>query len=134
MKITVKDLDQTFELTGSVNEVIKFAQSKYPVYPTNPSKPYLKSNANPTEIRKHADDVEDYETKKAEYVLAKGNYSTDTNEINKNLEDWIKNHAGLLNIPTKSQDKVWNKAWEDGHSDGYYEVYNKLMDLIDLFE
>jgi hypothetical protein len=32
------------------------------------------------------------------------------------------------------QSKVWWKAWEDGHSYGYYEVYQKLDDLVELFE
>ena len=37
-------------------------------------------------------------------------------------------------VPKQYQDKVFSHAYQEGHSNGYDEVYNYLLDLVNIFE
>lgn len=43
-------------------------------------------------------------------------------------------HKALEQIPSKYREKVLNYAYEQGHSSGWSEVYNYVLDLIDIFK
>lgn len=46
------------------------------------------------------------------------------------IEMYIKQQAGLFEIPEQYREKVWNKALE---KDSYFEIYQELDELTDLF-
>lgn len=50
-------------------------------------------------------------------------------------EQYEKEAAKLLKaVPKQYHEKVKWLAWEYGHSCGYQEVYNYLLNLVDIFE
>ena len=55
-------------------------------------------------------------------------------EVNVLIEGFIKKESGLFDIPEQYQNKVYYRAYSDGHSAGYYEVYQKLCELVEIFE
>lgn len=117
---------------GSVNDAIEYVRTLYPKYPETPVKPRLQTST-PTEHRKYADELEKFNELMITYREEKVMYQKKVNEINSELEMYIKEIAGMNCIPEQYREKIWNKAWEDGHSSGYSEVYNELCELVDIF-
>lgn len=103
-----------------------------PNHPRPPQKP--NSGAAPEEYRIHADLIEKYEAAMVEYNANRDVISKHNHEVDKLIEKYIKSVSGLNDIPEQYRKKVWEKAWSDGHSYGYYEIYQKVVDLVDIFE
>jgi len=117
----------------NVYETIEYAKSKYKKYPVKPPKPYLK-------VKHSAEDAKEYASLLLKYEEENKNYNEECALvrhynllIDAAIEAYIKEEAELNLVPEKSRDKVYALAYEQGHSDGYYEVYQKLSTLIDLF-
>lgn len=102
--------------------------------PTKPREPRL-SSTSPTddEIAKYQTDKMQYEVDKTEYLDEMRHHREFQTNLYNLLEEYIKDVSGLNSIPAQYQDKVYSHAWEDGHSDGYYSVYQKLVELIKIF-
>lgn len=129
-KLTLKDLQEY----GDVYQGIKFAQSFYPEYPKKPTKPFLKNGHSSEDTVKYAESLKEYETLMEEYRSGMEEYRIAKNNVEKVIEEYIKDMAVITTVPPQYRDKVYQKAWADGHSSGFYEVYNCLNDLIEIFE
>ena len=104
--------------------------------PAYKTKPLLKSSkAGPNELRALADEIEEWEkyNKKRDAIIKKqGNAAPNMGDI---CAEFIKIESGLRDkVPAKYQDKVYSFAWDIGHSSGYSEVYNYLLDLVNIFD
>lgn len=131
-KLTIERLKESF--SHDVNAGIDFAKEFYPAYPEKPSKPILKRDGTSKEATQYAKDLADWENADIEYKKQKDAYNKGKNQVDEVIESFIKDLAGLNNIPEKYREKVWSKAWQEGHSSGYSEVYNCLVDLLDIFQ
>ena len=40
----------------------------------------------------------------------------------------------LEQVPEQYRDKLWEYAYMQGHSCGYQEVYNYMLDLVEIFK
>ena len=104
-------------------------------YPEKPRKPVLLTGANSEAIRVYADAFAEFEKKFAEFETDRAIYYQRKGEIEHMVGDLIKSESGLDSIvPVLYRDKIWSIAWDAGHSDGYYEVYQWLCKLVEIFE
>ena len=103
-------------------------------YPEKPRKPVLLTGANSEAIRAYADAFAEFEKKFAELEVERSDYYKRKSEIEAQVVELIKNESGFYSIPEQYQNKVWNFAWEEAHGNGYYEVYNFLERMVDIFE
>jgi len=55
------------------------------------------------------------------------------NDINDVIIEYIKSESGLGKVPEQYRDKLYRIAYERGHSSGFYEVYQELCELVDIF-
>lgn len=53
---------------------------------------------------------------------------------NLDMEYKTKCNELLKEIPSRYRDKVFDYAYREGHSSGYSEVYNYLLDLVEIFK
>lgn len=118
-----------------IHNAVEFVKTLHPKYPEIPQKPKLPTiKSTPAEHRQYADDLEKYENQMVAYRKEKEKYQTKVNELNGELEKFIKEMSGLNTIPEQYRSKVWSLAWENGHACGYGDVYNHLLDLVDIFK
>jgi len=115
-------------------ENIEFALSFIPEYQQHLRKPCLKSTS-PTleESKKYTEDLKAYVDDKVKVDLLNDSRRKIENKIYSIIIDYIKEESGLNQIPEQYRDKVYRKAYEDGHSSGHYEVYQKLVELVEIF-
>lgn len=133
MKITKEYLSEKFG--EKVYEAAEFARKSYPSYPEQPQKPFLSRTHTSRDAAIYGRGLMDYERKINEWKVRRDKYRDECNEIDVAVQDYIREVSGLNDIvPKQYQDKVYAIAYEDGHSAGYYEVYNKLSTLIEIFE
>ena len=118
----------------SLYEAIEWAKAQYPEWPQSLKKPFLDRNASATDAHEYAKKLEQYEKALVTHKEERRIYGEKTLEINATIEVLIKVQAGLEKVPEKSRSKVWSKAYQDGHSSGYYQVYQELCELVELFE
>ena len=104
-------------------------------YPEKPRKPSLPSKHTAEMARAHAVNMEVFEAEFAEFETDREIYYQRKGEIEHMVGDLIKSESGLDSIvPVLYRDKIWSIAWDAGHSDGYYEVYQWLCKLVEIFE
>lgn len=113
---------------------IEYATSKYPKYLKTPTKPIISNNPTSDEVFAYAHKLKEYEDLIVIYDEQKNNRLEKIDEINDIVEEFIKEAAYLKSVPEKYRDNVYSKAYSDGHSGGFYEVYQKLCNLCEIFE
>lgn len=119
----------------NVYEAIEFVKKLEPEYKPRPRKPFLSSNAISSEVEKYAVLLKQFELDIADYENLQQSNRELCRDLNSVLEEYIKKEAGLFEtVPEDKQSKVWNYAWQQGHSSGYTEIYNYLLDIVELFE
>lgn len=121
---------------GNFIEILSILEAaKISTYEYRPVKPSSKlAEHTPAGLRALADEIDAYETEKAEFDYWADAARTFNAAVDQKIEDTIKRDAGLYEIPEQYRGKVWNKAWQDGHSGGWGEVFNCLCELVDIFE
>lgn len=103
--------------SNSVPKAVEYVRNLYPNYPVHPVKPRLLTiKSTPAEHRQYADDLEQYNELMVTYHQEKDEYQTKVNEINLELEKFIKEIGSLNRIPEQYRNKVWSLAWEKGHA------------------
>ncbi len=128
------DLKKLQEICGGdVQKAIDTIKAKELEWPKSPKKPYLKNQHNATDVFEYAKELSNYEKDKKIYDLGLKDVQEYNNKLECVLVEYIQEEAGLNNLPKDKRSKVWNLAWERGHASGFYEVYQNLVDLVDLF-
>jgi hypothetical protein len=118
----------------SIDATIEFAKKYYLPYPDKPIKPILKSNSTSKEALDFANKLKDYEEEISQFELKKELCIARMNFIDSILEDLIKDIANLNLVPEQYRTKVYSLAYSKGHSSGWNEVYDELMDLVEIFK
>lgn len=119
---------------NSVSNAIEFAQNQYGTYPKPPIKPVLLAKHTSEDVGKYQKNLQHFEKLYDNYKLEKEQYNTNRSKIESVIVEYIKDVAGLDTIPEQYREKVYSKAYEDGHSSGYYEVFLKLISLLEIFD
>jgi hypothetical protein len=99
-----------------------------------PNKPIKPVDFSSDSFRKYANDLETYETKLEEYQSNFTLGQIHNMKVDARILDFIKIESGLNNVPEQYREKLFRKAWSDGHSSGYYEVYQQMCELVEIFE
>lgn len=118
---------------NDVYEAIKWALSLNGEYPSKPKSPILLSKHNSLDVKRYASELEKYEFEIEKYKEELNLFHEKRNSIEDIIILFIKIQSGLNTIPEKSRQKVYDMAYENGHSSGYYQVYQELVDLVELF-
>jgi len=119
----------------SVCETISEIHKNSEKYPEKPRKPYLKNSGYLVEVKEYSEKLEQYEKDIIDYDKIMIEYRNSENERNSIIENFIKTKSEFYErVPEKYQKKVYRLAYSNGHSGGYSEVYNTLIDIIDIFE
>jgi len=118
----------------NVYDAIKWAQEQREEYPQRPAKPSLPQKHTSIEAKKYVLDLEAYEKQKQQSDNEMKLWREEDNKINSVIVEYIKEMAGLENVPEPYKNTLYEKAYQDAHSDGYYSVYQKLESLIEIFE
>lgn len=112
----------------------KIREQLNPLYVSKPIAPRLKDKT-PTK-----EDMEDYskavilyEKELEEYTFKNEFYRQESNRLWNLLEEKIKEDSGLNDIPEQYRNKVYSYAYQEGHSSGMGEVYNYLIELVEIF-
>lgn len=123
------------ELCGMVYDMIDLIQNsnKYE-YSDKPIKPKLKHPHTSSDVAVYANELIKYETELKAYEENLGKYQIERYRLNDLIEKFIREESGLNYIPVQYRDKVYSYAYSEGHSNGYYEVYNKLLSLVEIFK
>jgi hypothetical protein len=105
------------------------------LYVSKPKEPLLKS-LKPTEeeVSNFLAEKEKYKTDLEDYKTKDEFYRKESSRLYSLLEYKIKEDSGLNNIPEQYRDKVYSYAYQQGHGSGYGEVYNYLLDLVEIFD
>jgi hypothetical protein len=132
MQFSIEDFNK-FAETHAIYETIEWAKTQKGNCPKAPIKPKTQNITSSRQAHELAIAFANWENEMAVYNKENQNWLDNKYKIESVLEDCIKEHAGLNDIPESSRDKVWNYAWAQGHSDGYYQVYLYLCQVVDLF-
>jgi hypothetical protein len=132
---TMSDVNKFREENGSVefHQLIIIIEKSASPHPERPSKPTLNKNHNSQQVKIYSSQMEEYEKDMVQYDECLKIYRKECSDIAFIIEQLIKDEACLESVPEKSRDKVYSKAWSDGHSSGFYQVYQELVELVDLF-
>ena len=128
-------LDALKEFGDDINKALTYANSFKPAYKKSPSKPLLNNVSRLTskEVIEYGSVLAQYEKELEEYKLTEVLDRSIRNSIDNIIVEFIKYEAGLDNIPMQYRDKVYSYAYSKGHSYGHHEIYNELVQLIEIF-
>lgn len=139
--ITILTIEEIFEhqTFGNVYETMEEYRKQFPKPPIKPSHPNLNPNSrnsmSSSELRELADKLDNHESLMANYHLQLKEFDSIISGVDGVLDDFVKKQSGLYEkVPPQYQGNVAYKAWERGHSGGYYEYYQVLINLIEIFE
>jgi hypothetical protein len=107
-------------------------KDSYPVKPKFPSAKLV----TPEDHRKHADELEKYNTDQKVWVENCDEWKKKQTDLNaKFKEDALKNiFQGDFDKFPKLINVIWEKAYAGSHSNGFEEVFNSLLDLSEIVE
>ena len=106
------------------------------LFVSKPSVPKLKSNSpSQEEMKIYSEALLSYEKDLEDYRYKNDFYREERIRLYDLLEDKVKEESGLNDIvPEEYRAKVYSYAYQQGHGSGYSEVYNYLLDLVNIFE
>lgn len=100
----------------------------------NPNRPPTPPLDDPGKLRTYADAIEKWNIEIEEWKKTRQKETEYNNKISDAISKYIQDESGLNSIPEQYRSKVYAYAWDQGHSSGYYEVYNYLISLVDIFK
>lgn len=132
--VTIEKMNEQYSWNGvCVYEAIKWALQQREKYPFRPMKPTIEYGCSSIEAKQYAIDLEEWEKLEEEYKSKKLVCQRVENDINDVIIEYIKSESGLGKVPEQYRDKLYRIAYERGHSSGFYEVYQELCELVDIF-
>ncbi len=115
-------------------DAIQFAESEInKLYVKAPVKPFLAKIHTPDEVIQYAEKLKQYEVDLIEFNDNKIFSEIEKEKAIKILETYIKDEACLHTIPYQYREKVFEIARKKCKSSGYFEVFNFLCELIEIF-
>jgi len=135
-KITIEMVNKYREENNlSVYETIDEILNNNLEYPIKPKKPYLNNSHTALEASEYAHNLANHEDSIIDYNNKKSEYDKVLGERIVIVEEFIKLESGFyIVVPEKYQSKLYSFAYSEGHSSGYYDIYNKLSELVEIFK
>ena len=130
---TIPTLTELCKTGNDAFDTITYCKRLEAPYPMRQMKPTLPPNHSTEQVLEYARKLEEYSTKNEEYKELLTKVSTHNQAVEKLAEDYIIEESGLNNIPSQYRSKVLHYAYDQSHSSGYYEVYQTLCNLVDIF-
>jgi len=118
---------------GDCYQAIKWAQEQYGEYPSSPSKPHMAKGHSSAEAEIYVSDLKKYEKAKDGCTKEQTVWRQRQSNIDLIIVEYMKDESGFNDIPEQYRSNVYSKAWQDGHSSGFYEVYQCLRGLVEIF-
>ena len=118
-----------------VYKAIDFAEKTLGEYPITPLKPLLHKKHPLGELKIYTDNFEKYNVLNEKHKDDLADFKIKEENISDTIIEYIKIKSDLFDlVPVKYVDSVYSLAYQQGHSGGYYEVYQKLVELVDIFK
>lgn len=134
VKIKDENYLSTYNVINRLYELKREEREKVEIPPYK-SKPKNSNAKTPAELRALADDIEEWEKYEKKRNAAIRKSERDEANISELIEEFVKIDSGLTTkVPEKYRDKIYRIAWDRGHSCGFTEVYNYLVELVEVFE
>jgi hypothetical protein len=134
-KLTKQRLQQILDSSSSVEDCISVAWKMInKSNPKPPQKPIIKKDMNSEEALAYANNLAFYEKQRQDWLNKELEFRGIRNDNKKVLRDFIEDQAGIFNVPEQYRDKLCSKGWDMTHSYGYCAYYQKLCELIEIFE
>ncbi len=130
----IPTLDEIRDHSDHNYKNIEWALSLQGESPEKPKKPILSNPHTSQDAAKYTSDLALYETRMVRYKEESDAHRNHCNEISRVIEEYIKDEAGISIVPEQYRDKLYRYAYSEGHSSGYYQVFNTLTQLIEIFE
>ena len=108
-------------------------------YPKSPKKPFLdlRTNPSPDELRKYADDVENFQKDLKEFNAARDVWNTRNSYIHQKIQQYIFNitinQEFIRKFPNAAK-KIDSIAWDRGHANGFGSYESELESFSELIE
>lgn len=123
------DFDSVYKTIEYADDlkIVRIPELKKPIPPG--------MTATSDDYRLFAEELSKYETLKDNNILIIDQIRAHNKQIDNLIINYIKDVSGLNRIvPVQYRDKVYSIAYSDGQGEGYYCVYDKLCELIYIFE
>lgn len=135
-KVTVINVYHLLDLNETVDKTVHYYDDVFAsMKPEKPIKPILPISHNSNQVKQYQLDLEKWESVEKIYRENKQIYNNMKFLWEKLCEEFIKHKTDFYeSVPKGYQDKIYKLAWDYGHSGGYLEVYQYLIDLVDIFE
>lgn len=130
----MKDLIEKYYIeNGSVCAAIGLMLTEM-TYPKAPIEPKIGKTPSIEEVEVYLEKKKEYDNLMSSYPTIEKSAQENNSKIIEAIEDFIRKESGLTEIPKQYQDKVYSYAYQQGHSYGYCEVFNILLNLVEIFE
>ena len=121
-------------LDMEVYEAINHLESLQ-VYVSRPHRPYTTSHKpSHSELLDLAERTKVYDKDMIKYQEDNGKANIHNMRVDALIHSLICEKSGLYSIPHQYQNKVFSYAWSKWHSSGHYEVYQELVNLVEIFD
>lgn len=131
--LRTKTLNQMYN-DSSDYDAIKNAENEilYKIKePRRKTKPVLSTKHTTTEVEEYLLKLKEWEDDAVSYEEQRRGFHEQRQEVEYAILEYIKDKTSFNDVPEQYREKVWSKAYLD--YDDYNHFYNKLTDLIDVF-
>jgi hypothetical protein len=131
----LKELQEFYNEVVDINHAVRMLEERYlPELPVPPALVAL-YNKNPTkeEFEEYISLSKQFNIDWETYEKSCNGYRQSKATIEETIQKFLSDKAGLSNIAEKSREKVWCLAYSRGKLFGWQQVYEELVELIDLF-
>lgn len=122
------------DLGIDVFDVIQYCKGLEVPYPMRPAKPTLPTNHSIEQVVEYSKKLEKYEISNAEYMEVRAKVNTHNRKVGHLVEEFIFEESRLNTIPVQYRSKVARYAYDQSHSSSYYEIYQTLCSLVNIFK
>ena len=131
---TKEELISEFEKLGSVIWKCEEYIRSLVTYPDSPRRPSRPTKDNSETLTVYLKEIKGYEINKGIYDREWEEAQAESEFYTLILAEYMKELSGLNDIPEQYRNKVYCYAWSEYHSNGLSEIYNHLLDLVDIFK
>lgn len=125
----------SYLFSGQTEACINYCYTTFRLQlPVPPTHPVLPPNHSIEQVVEYSKKLEKYEISNAEYMEVQAKVNTHNRKVGHLVEEFIFEESRLNTIPVQYRSKVARYAYDQSHSSSYYEIYQTLCSLVNIFK